>query len=459
MEDPRDIKIRKLEAKISELKAIIAELTEKIAKLTKNSSNSSKPPSSDIVSPPKSPDKRKKRKQGAQKGHKRNLRPAFEPEQIDEIVKTALDKCPSCGGVLTPTDKPAKVHQQIELALNPFRVTEYRQKCYWCEHCGTYHYAPLPEETIPGLFGPKMKTLTAWMKGCGHLSFTTLRRFISAMFHIDVSTGYLAKIVCEVSDSMKLPYDELTTAIQNEEHVHLDETGSKENGKKRWIWAGRATTFTVFKVDPSRGSEVLTELLGKEFSGIISCDFFGAYKKFAKMAPCQLQFCWAHIIREFRFLAENENRKVANYGKRIVRKIQEMFSMIHLRDSMTEMKWKRRMNIQKKKLLKSLQWGVPDDKDASNLVKRLQKYEEEYFRFIHHPIPPTNNPAEQTIRKVVLDRKVTQGTRSDWGNRWLERFWSIQTTCEQQGRNLLDYMTQTLVHYLHGTAAPSPIYS
>ncbi|MDD3586962.1 MAG: transposase [Thermoguttaceae bacterium] len=209
----------------------------------------------------------------------------------------------------------------------------------------------------------------------------------------------------------------------------------------------------MFKVDPSRGSEVLSELVGKEFSGIISCDFFGAYKKFAKMASCQFQFCRAHIIRAFRFLAENENRKVANYGKRIVRKIQEVFSMIHLRDSMTEIKWKRRMNIQKKKLLKTHQRGVPADKDASNLVKRLQKYEEEYFRFIHHPIPPTNNPAEQTIRNV------TQGTRSDWGNRWLERFWSIQTTCEQQGRNLLDYMTQTLVHYLRGAVPLSPIYS
>ncbi|MDD3588220.1 MAG: transposase [Thermoguttaceae bacterium] len=132
---------------------------------------------------------------------------------------------------MSPTDKPAKVHQQIELALTPFRVPEYRQKGYWSEHCGTYHDAPRPEETIPGLFGPKMKALTAWMKGCGHLSFTTLRRFISGMYHIDVPTGYLAKIVCEVSDSMKLPYEELTTAIQNEEHVHLDETGSKENGK------------------------------------------------------------------------------------------------------------------------------------------------------------------------------------------------------------------------------------
>ena len=115
--------------------------------------------------------------------------------------------------------------------------------------------------------------------------------------------------------------------------------------------------------------------------------------------------------------------------------------------------------IHKKKFLKSLQWGIPDDKDARNLVKRLLEYEAEYFRFIPAGIPPTNNPAEQTIRKVVIDRKVTQGTRSDWGNRWLERFWSIQATCEQQRRSLLDYMTETLEHYLRGTATPPLILS
>ena len=113
----------------------------------------------------------------------------------------------------------------------------------------------------------------------------------------------------------------------------------------------------------------------------------------------------------------------------------------------------------KKKLLKSLQGRVPDDQDAQKLVKRLQEYEAEYFRFIRTTIPPTNNPAEQTIRKVVLNRNVIRGTRSNGGNRWLERFRSIQTTCEQQGRNLLDYMTQTLVHDLCGTVPQSPIYS
>ncbi len=120
--DPRDIKIRNhgtknadLTAINIELKTIIAELTEKVAKLMKNSSNSSKPTLSDIVSVSHLRDKRRKRKQGTQKGYKRKLRTVFDPEQIDEVKQTTLDECPSCSGVLISADKPAKVHQQNEL--------------------------------------------------------------------------------------------------------------------------------------------------------------------------------------------------------------------------------------------------------------------------------------------------------------------------------------------------------
>ena len=117
------------------------------------------------------------------------------------------------------------------------------------------------------------------------------------------------------------------------------------------------------------------------------------------------------------------------------------------------------MYIHKKKYLNSLQRGIPDDKDTRNLVKRLLEYEGEYFRFIRTAIPPTNNPMEQTIRKVVIDRKVTQGIRSDLGNRWLERFWSIQSTCEQQRRNLLDYITEIFTHHIQCTDIHSLIRS
>lgn len=154
MEDPKAKLIAELRAEIRKLKAIIAELT---ARLTKNSSNSSKPPSSDIVSP-KSTDKnhkQTKRKQDAQKGHKRHLRVDFAPEQIDDVRVSTLSHCPNCGGNLLASDKPDQVLRQIELVEKPFRVTEYRLSSYDCDDCGKSCRVPLSEGTFPGLFGPK----------------------------------------------------------------------------------------------------------------------------------------------------------------------------------------------------------------------------------------------------------------------------------------------------------------
>ncbi len=196
------------------------------------------------------------------------------------------------------------------------------------------------------------------------------------------------------------------------------------------------------------------DFLGVDFAGTISCDFYGAYRKFMDDSQCFLQFCWAHLIREFHFIEEKAERKTALFGKRIVRKIREMFSVIHQRGKLGESEWRRRMNFQKLLLMQSLQRGVPNDKDAKNLVARLLKREADYFRFIDEPISPTNNPAEQTIRKVTIARKISLGTQSDWGSRWLERFWSAEATCEQRGANLLEFITQSLVNYLQGTTEP-----
>lgn len=459
MEDPKDVRIRELEAEVRRLKELVAEL---LGRLSKNSSNSSKPPSSDIVSPPKQSDKNRKKpkkKQGAQKGHERNLRADFTPDQIDDRHTTTLSHCPNCGGRLLAQEKSDKISYQIELVEKPYRVTEYRQQAYHCECCGKTSRAPLPEGVVPGLFGPKLKALTAWMKGKGRLSFQTTRQFLSTMLHIDVSTGYIANVVREVSDSLAAPFEDFAAIVRNSVHLHCDETGLKKNGKKYWVWVFRSNNATVFKVTSSRGSQVLFDFLGIDFAGTISCDFYGAYRKFMDNSQAVLQFCWAHLIREFLFIAGKAERKTALFGKRIVQKIREMFSVIHQRDKLDGSEWRRRMNFQKLRLMQSLQWGVPDDKDAKNLVERLLSRETEYFRFIEEPIPPTNNPAEQTIRKVTIARKISLGTQSVWGARWLERFWSVETTCEQRGLNLLEFITQTFVNYLQGTATPTAVIS
>jgi transposase len=96
-----------------------------------------------------------------------------------------------------------------------------------------------------------------------------------------------------------------------------------------------------------------------------------------------------------------------------------------------------------------------DDKDAYNLAVRLWNEEESYFRFIKSDLPPTNNLCEQSIRRVVINRKVTQGTRSDWGNRWWERIWSLLATCEQRGENVLAFLQSAVGSLLQGISPQS----
>ena len=453
--DAKDKRIAELERLLQAALEEIAQLKERIAILEKNSGNSSKPPSSDIVKPPKQQKKKRKRKIGAQKGHKPNFRTPFTDQQIDEIIHLTLDACPKCNGTLVPSNEPPKKHQQVELVEKPFIVKEYHQHQYWCEQCQCYHNDKLPAEVKrAGLFGTRLIALTGYLKGRCHMSYTTMQSFFSDALSIRVSRGFLAKQIHKVSDALEQPYAELLTQLPKEPYVRSDETGGSENGKKRWTWCLNTPCFTLFHIDPSRSSGVLERLLGKAYAGIISCDFFGAYRKFERLSEALLQLCWAHFIREVKYLAEQKDKKVSSYGSRLLKEIRLMFKTIHCRGKLLERNWQRRMEEHREAILKVAWHRLPDNKDAHNLAERLWNWRDEYFRFIELGIDPTNNLAEQSIRRVVIDRKVTQGTRSDWGNRWLERIWSVLATCEQRGKNVMMFLQSCVESLVRGIVPP-----
>ena len=441
---------------IERLKAENTKLRETIARLEKNSSNSSKSPSSDILKPPKTIKSKRKREIGAQKGHKQHLRKPFDETQVDKTIELKLEVCPVCGEKLQASNEPMNIHQQVELVYKPYIVTEYQQPLYWCNHCQCFHTAELPLEVKKaGLFGPKLIALVAYLKSRGHMSYKTLQEFFSDTLEINVSTGFLAKQVHKASETIAVPYQELLDKLPQEKHLHVDETGGKENGKKRWNWCFRGEEFTVFHVDPSRGSSVLGKLLGTNYAGIISCDFWGAYRKFSRLGLVILQFCWAHLIREIKFLADSRDKKVSNYGKRLLVAIRSMFSTIHRHGEILERNWLRRMRRHRGEIMGEVKHRIPNAKDAKNIAERLMKWEEEYFRFIEAGIPPTNNLGEQSIRCVVIDRKVTQGTRSEWGNRWMERIWSVLSTCKQRKVNVMSFLRACVDSFIYGHTPPS----
>ena len=440
--------IEELRTENAKFKALLQAALDENARLKKNSTNSSKPPSSDIVKPPRQrKNKKRKRKIGAQKDHKAHQRQPFTADQIDQTIEITLDACPKCKGELTTLEETPKIYQQVELVGRNFIVTEYFCLHSHCNHCQRDFVAKRPPELKSGLFGVNMIALTAYLKGRCHMSYTTLRDFFKDVFSITVSTGFLAKQVRKTSEALKKPYEELLAQLPNEPHLHIDESGHKKNGKLGWTWCFRGKEFTLFHIDESRGSIVLENLLCKCYEGIISCDFLGAYRKFSRLGNALLQYCWAHLIREVKYLAD--------YGNRLLSAIQKMFSTIHRRgEYKLKENWFRRMYSHRDEILKVAWRHLPDDKDAGNIAERLWNYQEGYFQFIDAGIAPTNNLAEQSIRRVVIDRKITQGTRSDWGNRWQERIWSVLSTCEQSGRSVLSFLRDAVGALLCRSNAP-----
>lgn len=141
---------------------------------------------------------------------------------------------------------------------------------YWCPHCRKLHYAPLPDAVVKaGLFGPRLTALVAFMKGVCHASFTTIRKFLHDAVRLDMSRGYLAKLIAKVSQSLAAAYAELFQRLPGEAVMNIDETGHKEYCEKFWTWCFRAQVYTLFRIDKSRGSKVLIEVLSTEFNGVL----------------------------------------------------------------------------------------------------------------------------------------------------------------------------------------------
>jgi transposase len=444
------------------LEARVAELEARLAKLEKNSSNSSKPPSSDIVKPAAAGKKRRsRRKRGAQPGHPKHERPAFSPADIDRIRDYQFERCPECDGPLEVLDEPARVLQQIDVVARPTKVTEHRSRTCRCQRCRKEFMKPIPRAVRKaGLVGSRLTALVGYLKGACHCSFSTIRKFLQDVVQVRISRGQLRKVCGKVARSLDQPYQDLLTALPVQARLNVDETGHKEYQQAMWTWCFRAPLFTLFKIDPSRGSDVLLDVLGTEFRGVLGCDYFSAYRKYLRLNENVLvQFCLAHLIRDVRFLVEHPSAKNRAYGTRVLQALRDLFGLIHRRGNMSEPKFRGALEDQGYEVWTQATYRVPQTPEAQNLAERFHQHGREYLRFITTPgVEPTNNLAEQAIRFVVIDRRVTQGSRSLAGREWLERIWTAIATCTQHGQSVFDFVNQAVRAFFADQTAPTLLF-
>jgi transposase len=443
---------------VAPLKARIAELEAENARLKKNSTNSSKPPSSDIVKPPRPAPvggKRRKRRGGGQPHHPRHTRPLFPPEEVDKTWIYEWETAPAGWKPL----KRFRVIQQVELVEKPYKVSEHRARLYANLRTGQVLAAPLPQEVRQaGLLGPRLTALVAYQKGACHMSVETIRRFLMDVLHLPISHGQVVKTVQKASAALAPCYEQLQKALPQQAYMGIDETGHRERGRGLWSWCFHVPgqdRFTWFHIDRSRGSKVLKRYLGKAFRGIIGCDYYSAYRKFLRETDVWLQLCWAHLIRDVKYLTTLLDRATRGYGQRLLGKIKTLFRTWHRRHETPAGRWERAATKARREVL-SVARRAPTASEAQNIAKRFRNHGDAYFTFLDTPgIEPTNNGPERQIRFLAIDRKITQGTRGEAGRRWCERIWTTLATCAQQGRSAFEFIHHSIVAYFTDQPFPS----
>jgi len=302
-----------------------------------------------------------------------------------------------------------------------------------------------------------LTALIAYLKGACHASFSTIHKFLRDVMGVTISCGQLAKLVQKVSRSLQPSYEELLAALPAEDRMNVDETGHPDSGQRLWTWCFRAPLYTLFKIDPSRGSDVLLSVLGQEFDGLLGCDYFSAYRKYMRLnEKVAVQFCLAHFIRDVKFLVAHPDPANRRYGELLLSHLRKLFGVIHRRREFASAgSFRKTLTATRNALVRDAIMALPDTRHAANLADRFVDHHESYFRFITDPdIDPTNNLAEQAIRFVAIHRRITQGTRGAKGQRWCERIWTVLGTCAQQGRSAFDFLCQAILADFQQTSPP-----
>ena len=454
---------------VARLEGRIVELERKLAAATKHSGNSSKPPSSDITKPPPKhakPGRPKKHTIGGQKGHAKHDS-NLTLDDADHVVEYHADQFVDKGAALlvAAPDQAPKIIYQYEFVDKPVVLTAYVSHPYRDRQTGEIIFAPFPKMLeAAGIMGARLTAFAACLKGGVHASYPGAEKVLGFL-GVDVCRATICNKIKQVSAALAFAHDELLAVLPAEEHLNVDETGHKDNPftkpvdhKKHWVWVFAAATFSVFKIFGSRSTDALRTVLGEDCASVIGADFYSAYKCFMKEANIKVQFCWAHLIRDIKFLAESSDKVTANYGDRLLLLCKQIFHLQHRRAELGEEKFRRRMMRLKEMFLATGRRSQAAG--ARAMVSRLTKYGEAYFLFIENPrIEPTNNLAEREVRHCVIDRRITQGTRGSAGQRWCERIWTVLATCARQKRDAFAFVSDSVRTFYANQPQPSLLHT
>lgn len=276
---------------------------------------------------------------------------------------------------------------------------------------------------------------------------------LHALYGLPISLGSVANLQSAVSVALAPVFDEVQAAGAAAPVINVDETGWKQAGKSHWLWTVVAAVATLFCVTKTRSGKTLRTRIGDAYGGIVTSD---RGRWYLWLLDERHQRCWAHLIRNFRALAERHSGLGA-WADDVLEVSGMVFRLWHLYREGT------RTRVEVQVALKPLQailhalveTGSRRADAGTGVCGELLAHWEALWTFVREEgVEPTNNAAEQALRPAVLWRKGCFGANSDGGNRFVERILTVSATCRQQQRNLLTFLTAAVEASWQGLPAP-----
>lgn len=423
------------------------ENTELKIRINSNSSNSSKPPSSDGYKKKPAFPKQKKGKQGGQKGHKgQTLKQVKNP---DKIVKCIPDQC-TCGHKFTNEQVfLSETRQVFDFPQPHLEITEYQIYKATCPACGILHKGVAPEGVnAPVQYGNKVKAYVVLLNVHFKLPFKKIQLLFKDLFgySINESTVYSASRLCyeKLDESEQI----IKTKISEGNVVHADETGIRVNGKLHWLHTATSILYTYLFTHEKRGSLALesNKSILNKISGWLVHDCWSSYFKFGEFKHA---ICGAHILRELQGLIESGQSKWTKKFKSFLVHVYEMpFDERIKRRKQIESRYKlicemgeRREPPPVKKLNKR---GRYKRTKGRNLVERLLKEQQAVLAFaFNEQVPFTNNLAERDIRPAKVKQKISNCFRTFTGAEIYARIEGFVSTSRKNNRSVFTELCTT----------------
>jgi hypothetical protein len=425
-------------------------------KLDRDSSNSHRPPSSD---PPwessdssdseSQPDRKKETNSGTE-GARREL---VDEQQVDEFIEVKPDECKHCGEALAGDDLEPWRHQRWDVEISR-TVREYRMHRLTCSCCGESTRATLPEGVDRSPFGSKVVGWVGMLTGLMDVTKRKVQRIVEQGFKIPMGLGSVCRCEKRVSQALVEPIGQLQEAIRSAPAVWVDETSWSEGADDCWLWVAVNDSMALYRIQNRRTREALETLIPAEYGGIVTSDRYGVYNG---RSPEDRQHCWAHLFRDLEGVRERDGP-----GAEWAMQLQTIMGIVleqwhaFKRGEITRERLQKKVEQRWRPIVISLLAAAADQDNLPGIFGRLNKREPALWQFvIHEGLEPTNNTAERAVRSAVVKRKISYGTESSTGSRFIERILSVGETLRRQGREAIDYLTEAVERYMANRPAPS----